>query len=89
MFPERPKVTSKKEFIDLIFDLLDHNDAVEWENDTVYDYLHAMAAWLEDADGFYSNIGEKCDTSKASWQLFADMLQEAAGSSDLEGPPGP
>ena len=75
---QRRIVTSREELERLIFDLLDDNDAVEWDNDTAYSYLQAMAAWLHDSEGFYRNIGEQCDSNEASWQLFADMLQAAA-----------
>jgi len=60
-----------------LFELLDHIDAVKPENDTVYSYIQAAAAWLEDADGFYKNIGEARDTREADWQLFADILSAA------------
>ena len=76
-FPERAVVTSKQELVSLIFDLMDNNDAVKWDNDTIYPYLQAMAAWLNDSDGFYENIGETLDTNAPSWQLFADALQAA------------
>jgi hypothetical protein len=58
----------------LIFDLLDHNDAVNWENERAYTFLRALASWLEDRDGFYRNIGDARDSTVASWQLFADAL---------------
>lgn len=74
----RQTVNSKKELIGLIFAMLDHNDAVEWENETAYTFLQALAAWLEDSDGYYSNLKIPMDTSTASWQLFADALQAAA-----------
>ncbi|MEM6260432.1 MAG: hypothetical protein AAGI37_19330 [Planctomycetota bacterium] len=75
---QRRIVTSRDELEKLIFELLDDNDAVEWDNDTTYSYLQAMAAWLRDSDGFYRNVGEQFDTNNPSWQLFADMLQAAA-----------
>jgi hypothetical protein len=74
----RQAVKSKKELIALIFAMLDHNNAVEWENETAYTFLQALAAWLEDSDGYYSNMKIPMDTNAASWQLFADALQAAA-----------
>jgi hypothetical protein len=74
---DRSRVQTRKEFIDLIFELLDENDAVEWKNETAYSYLQALAAWLEDADGFYQNIAETQDPNTASWQVFADAIQAA------------
>jgi len=54
----------------LIFELLDENDAIAWENDTAYAFLQTMAAWLNDADGFYRSIKRDMDTEKLSWQLY-------------------
>lgn len=71
------RIETKEQFLDLIFKLLDENDAIEWKNDTSYSFLQAMAAWLVDADGFYENMKIEMDTSKISWQLIADALQAA------------
>jgi hypothetical protein len=70
-------VTSKDEFLNLIFDLLDENYAVASENDSAYAFLQALAAWLQDADGFYANRHIEMATHQANWQLLADMLQAA------------
>jgi hypothetical protein len=75
---ERTRIESRQELISLIFRLLDENDAIEWENETAYSFLQALAAWLNDADSFYLNINESRDPNNASWQLFADALQAAA-----------
>ena len=74
---KRRRIESKEELLTLIFELLDENDALEWKNETVYQYLQGMAAWLNDADEFYRRVGEGTDSERASWQLFADMLQAA------------
>ena len=74
---EYQKVTSRKELLDLIFQMLDENDAVKWDNDTACSFLQAMAGWLNDSDGFYKNMNIDVDTDRASWQLFADALQAA------------
>ncbi|MBL1175491.1 MAG: hypothetical protein FWK01_10245 [Pantanalinema sp. GBBB05] len=68
---------SRQELIALISRLLEENDAAEWENETAHRFLEALAAWLNDADGFYRNIKEARDPNEASWQLFADALQAA------------
>ena len=72
---DRKVVEDKKQLIDLIFELLDDNDAVKWENDTAYEYLQAVGAWLNDCGGYYENTGQDVDANEASWQLFADALQ--------------
>lgn len=69
------KIKTKQELITLIFELLDDNDAVQWENNSAYAFLQAIAAWLNDSDGFYKNQNMKVNTKEASWQIFADALQ--------------
>ena len=77
-YPNREVVTNRDDFARLIFNLLDDNDAIEWKNETVYQFLQTMVAWLHDADKFYVELGEKPNASRASWQLFADMICAAA-----------
>jgi hypothetical protein len=77
LFPERPVVKTRQDFERLLFELLDHNDAVQWRNDTAYRFLQAMAGWLADAEGFYKNLNDGTDPDQPSWPLFADMLQAA------------
>jgi len=48
----------------------------EWENVTLPEYLEAMAAWIEDADGYYSNAG-KSVPQQPSWQNLAEILLAA------------
>jgi len=73
----RRTVRTREAFISVLFELLDNNDAVEWENDTAYTFLQALAAWLHGAEGFYKNTGVPMDSEQASWQLFADAIQAA------------
>lgn len=47
-----------------------------WENTTVHDYLSAMAAWVEDMDGYFENLGDPVPTHP-TWELFAQILQAA------------
>jgi hypothetical protein len=65
---DRQKVKSRDDLIDLIFELLDDNDAVLWKNDNTYRFLQAMAAWLNATD----------PKIEPTWQMIADML-DAAG----------
>ncbi|MBL8740107.1 MAG: hypothetical protein JNK04_03400 [Myxococcales bacterium] len=78
IFPERPIVRSRAELVSLIFELLDHNDAIAWKNDTAYQFLQGLAAWLDDPDAPRKNVDASFDPEQASWQLFADALQAAA-----------
>jgi hypothetical protein len=78
MLSEKPQVIkSKEEFISLISKMLSNENAAGWENVTAHDYLEALARWIEDCDGFYSNLKIPMNTESASWQLFADALQAA------------
>lgn len=47
-----------------------------WENVKLASYLGAMAAWIQDMEGYYKNNG--MDISKQSiWKVTADMLMAA------------
>ncbi|MFC8798498.1 hypothetical protein ACFT2C_12260 [Promicromonospora sp. NPDC057138] len=47
-----------------------------WENATLSDYLHALAAWIRDLDGYYSGNDEPVPEAP-SWNLVARMLHAA------------
>ena len=76
---EPKPVKSRDELIGYIFELLDDHDAIgdQWENRDIYSFLQAMAAWLQDCDGYYQNNGDKRDVEKPDWQIFADALAAA------------
>jgi hypothetical protein len=59
-------VKTKNDLIEVIFQLLDENDAIEWENETAYQYLQSLAAWLDNND----NV-------EPTWHLFAEALEAA------------
>jgi len=70
------KVENKEDFLKIIKKLeADNQDA--WENTSAVDFIEALGAWLNDADGFYQNFKLDTDANNASWQLFADALQAA------------
>lgn len=56
-------VTTKDDLIRTIFDLLDDNDAVQWDNDTAYSYLQRLTEYLSDTD-----IGAP------TWRALVDAL---------------
>ena len=45
----------------------------EWENAALPDYLEAMAAWIEDSEGYYVNAGKPVP-QQPSWQNLAEIL---------------
>ncbi|PKF76425.1 hypothetical protein CW749_27130 [Vibrio sp. vnigr-6D03] len=67
---------SKEQLIDLIRELSAENTS-KWENVSTSDFLEALGAWFEDADGVYRNLNLSTNADKPSWQLFADALQAA------------
>jgi hypothetical protein len=59
---------------DLAYEWVDRQ-APGWENVTVPDYVNALARWLHDSDGFYTNRGEEPPTDP--WPVVRDALQAA------------
>lgn len=48
----------------------------EWENHDLGSYLEAMAAWLDDMDGYYKNRGEPVP-AQPDWKVLAQILAAA------------
>jgi hypothetical protein len=73
-------VQSRQQLIDHLFRLMDDFDGAGnyWKNQDVYTFLQAMAAWLDNCEGYYRNSGRAVDAEAPSWQLFADALSAAA-----------
>ena len=51
-------------------------DPAAVENQDLGAYLEALAAWVEDMDGYFRNRGEPIPT-QPSWQLLGEMLAAA------------
>lgn len=49
------------------------NNFSSWENRDIEAFLEAMAAWVEDMEGFYINQGLPVP-EKPDWKVFADIL---------------
>ena len=58
----------------LLLDLKEHPE--RWENADLPSYLEALAAWVEDMDGYYLNQGKPAPHGP-SWQVMGDMLAAA------------
>ena len=52
------------------------NDAKSWENCSLESYLAAIAAWIEDMDGYYLNRNERPPIAP-EWKTFAQILAAA------------
>lgn len=48
----------------------------EWENTTLDSFLNALAAWVEDMDGYFENRGES-PPLVPDWKLVGKMLLAA------------
>lgn len=55
-------------------DLKDNPD--EWENGDLGSFLEAIAAWVEDMDGYHENTNQPLPAD-ASWGVFAAILMAA------------
>lgn len=47
-----------------------------WENDTLQLFLAALAAWIEDMDGYYINQSQPVPATP-EWKTLAQMLAAA------------
>lgn len=66
-------VTTGDDLVSRIFELLDDNDAVEWENETAYQFMQAMAESLS------VQLPDKpAPGAESAWQSIADALEAAA-----------
>ena len=54
--------------------LIAEQQAGEFANNTLPDYLAALASFAEDYDGFCVRLADAPSPEIASWQAFADML---------------
>ena len=73
------QIHSRTDFIALLHAL--KSDAQqrpeEWENRDLASFLDAMAAWVEDMEGYYRNRGEPVP-SQLSWETFGQILLAAS-----------
>ncbi|QLJ01771.1 hypothetical protein HZZ00_12530 [Streptomyces sp. NEAU-sy36] len=52
-------------------------DGSFWENQDLPSFLEALAAWIDDADGWYGNTGRELPPG-GDWTFFARALRAAA-----------
>ncbi|MGW4148402.1 DUF7660 family protein [Streptomyces albogriseolus] len=72
-----PDPVDSREDLAAFIRALHHNHTKEghsWENADLASYLGALAAWIDDADGWYSNAGRNLPAS-GDWDFFARALQ--------------
>lgn len=73
------EMNSRTDLVQFIYalqdDLKQHPEA--WDNKDLYTYLGSLAAFLNDAHGYYRNQKLDVDADVPSWRLLADCLRAA------------
>lgn len=49
----------------------------EWENNTLELFLQGLAGFVENMEGYYSNVGVRVDLERPGWRVLADILLAA------------
>ena len=72
------EIKTKKDFVSYVHELSKeyHNNSESWPNKNLDTFLEALAAWVEDMDGYYLNQGQPIP-EKPDWQMIANMLAAA------------
>lgn len=72
------KIKTKDDLILFVLNLVaDYRESPNsWENATLDSFLEALAAYLEDIDGFYRNQNREIP-DKPTWGYIADLLMGA------------
>jgi hypothetical protein len=68
-------ISTRGDFVSFVFELSKNyrEDPESWQNKDLGAYLEALAAWVEDMDGYYLNQGQLVP-EKPDWKVVADML---------------
>lgn len=71
-------VTNRKSLVEFVRQLSKDflKNPEEWNNITVSDYLEALAAFIDDSDGYYQNKGLPIP-ELPNWQTLAEFLVAA------------
>ena len=72
------KVSTRNDFVSYVSELSKdcRENPEAWQNSNLATYLEALAAWVEDMDGFYLNQGLPVP-EKPDWKTVAEMLTAA------------
>ena len=72
-------ISTRQDFVEFLNQLLiDYQkNREEWENQSIDDFLEALAAYANDIPSYYRNLSIEVDADSASWRVFADMLRGA------------
>jgi hypothetical protein len=71
-------IDSREDFVSfvrsLLYNLKEEPDS--WENCDIGSYLEAIAGWVEDMDGYYTNQGEPVP-QQLNWKVLGQILLAA------------
>jgi hypothetical protein len=73
-----PHLHSREDLAALVRGLADEfrRKPEEWENQDLSSYLEAMAAWVDDIDGYFRNRGEAVPV-QPTWKTLGQILLAA------------
>ncbi|AYC40177.1 DUF7660 family protein [Streptomyces griseorubiginosus] len=74
-----PEQVNSREDLASFVRSLHHSHAEEgdsWENPDLARFLEALAAWIDDSDGWFRNAGRESPVN-CNWSFFAQALQAA------------
>lgn len=74
------EMNTRDDLVQFIYALQDQikEHPESWDNKDLHTYLGALAAFLNDAHGYYRNAKLNVDADVPSWRLLADCLQAAS-----------
>jgi hypothetical protein len=72
------KIHSREDLVSFMQSLLHDlkEDPESWENNSLESFLGAMAAWIEDLDGYYEGRGESVP-EQPGWKTLGEILLAA------------
>lgn len=75
---EPSAVTRREELVAFIAELRDEHrtDPEAWENNDLFGFLDALAAWIEDSPGYWANEGQP-EPEQPDWSWVALSLRAA------------
>jgi len=71
-------IKTKKDFTSFVYKLSQEyqDDPKAWENKDLGSFLKALAAWVDDMEGYYLSLGQKVPENP-DWQMIANMFMAA------------
>lgn len=71
-------IASREDFVSFVRNLLNNfrEDPGSWENRDLVSFLNAIAAWVEDMEGYYENRGELMP-QQPDWKVLGQIFLAA------------